>query len=60
MKEIEEIRQDIIDRYNLTWIMEGMTDTTGLVEEAKRNFETTVDKLIKAVRDYYDDDSAVY
>lgn len=49
----EQIRQDILDRYNDTW-EEDIEDTLRVVEECKRNFEVLVDSLIKTIKDYYE------
>ncbi len=55
--EIERIKEDIIERYNLTWDEE---DTMGLVNKAKEDFRFQVDTLIQAVIDYYTQGDPVY
>lgn len=45
---ISKLRQDIIDRYNLSWDDE-IEDGLGLIQEAKDNFEKLVDNLIEKV-----------
>lgn len=48
MEDIITLRQDIIDRYNLSWDDE-IEDGLGLIQEAKDNFEKLVDNLIEKV-----------
>lgn len=48
MKTVEELKEEIIERYNMGW--EG-EDSMGLIEEAKANFIRLVDELIAAVRE---------
>lgn len=48
---IEDLRNDIISRYNMSWVDAHMTDDMGLIKACKDNFEQLIDNLIKAVRD---------
>lgn len=52
MKEIEELRQDLLDRYNQSWEEAHVTDDMGLIQACKENFEQLLDKLIEKARKY--------
>lgn len=44
----EELKEDIIERYNMSWSKE---DEYGLVKACKDNFRNLINQLIKSVRD---------
>jgi len=52
MTNIEQIKEDIIDRYNMTF-EPPITDNTGLIESLKENFKALLDSLIEEVKNYY-------
>jgi len=58
MRKINEIKEEIIERYNISW--DGMKDEMGLIEEAKQNFRNSVEDLIKEVKQYYKSDQIKY
>lgn len=45
--EIEELKQDLIDRYNMSWEEAHLTDELGVIQLAKDNFRELVEQLIK-------------
>ena len=45
--DVEEIKQDILERYAMSW--DNAEDNMGLIKIAKDNFEYLVSKLIEAV-----------
>lgn len=52
MDKIEELKQDLLDRYNGTWeegSYDKVLDTLGIVEECKENFKNTLETLIKLI-----------
>lgn len=52
MTKIEQIKEDIIDRYNMTF-EPSIDDNTGLIESLKENFKALLDSLIEEVKNYY-------
>jgi len=46
MKEIEELKKDIIERYNMSWVEAHIEDNIGLIQLAKDNFRNLVETLI--------------
>lgn len=46
MKEIDILKQDILDRYNLSWVEAHIEDNTGVIQLAKDNFKNLVETLI--------------
>jgi hypothetical protein len=49
--EIEELKQDLIDRYNMSWEYAHLTDELGVIQLAKDNFRELVDKFENLVWD---------
>lgn len=58
MQKINEIKEDIILRYNISW--DGMQDEMGLIEEAKNSFRNSVEELIREVKQYCTTDQIKY
>lgn len=48
--QIEELKQDIIERYNETW-PSNFADGTGVIKLAKNNFAKMVNSLINLAYD---------
>lgn len=53
MSLISDIKQDIIDRYNMSW--DDQEDNMGLIEAAKQNFKERIELLIKTIVDHYEE-----
>jgi len=46
MTEIDILKQDILDRYNLSWVEAHIEDNIGVIQLAKDNFKELVETLI--------------
>lgn len=55
----EEIKEDILDRYNISWDP-SVKDTTGMIQECKDNFKRQVELLIKTIKDQYEEKAFVH
>lgn len=55
----EDIKQDILDRYNQSW-PDDMEDTTGLIQASKDNFKELVDLLITTIKKKYEEKTQAY
>lgn len=53
MNKIEDIKEEIIERYNLSW--ENQTDNLGLIEASKQNFKERVELLIHIIKQSYEE-----
>jgi len=47
MKEIEDLKEDIISRYNMSWEDAHIQDNTGIIQAAKDNFRNLLELLIQ-------------
>lgn len=46
MEEINKLKVEIVERYNMTWMEAHLTDNIGIIELAKENFKNLVDELV--------------
>jgi len=46
MKEIEKLKEDIIKRYEMSWVDAHLHDNLGIIQECKDNFRLLVDNLV--------------
>ena len=49
MTEIDILKQDIIDRYNMSWVDAHLIDNTGLIQACKDQFKATLELLLEKV-----------
>ena len=47
MEEIEKLKEDIIQRYELSWSEAHVIDNMGLIQACKDNFRELVEQLIE-------------
>ncbi len=50
MNEIEQLKEDIIKRYEMSWVDAHITDDMGLIQACKDNFRMLIDNLIEKVK----------
>jgi len=47
MKEIEDLKEDLINRYNMSWEDAHIQDNIGIIQVAKDNFRNLLELLIR-------------
>ena len=47
MDEIEQLKEDIIKRYEMSWVDAHITDDMGLIQACKENFRELIERLIE-------------
>lgn len=47
MNDVEELKKDLIARYNMSWDELGIDDCTGSFQEAKDNFKNLIELLVQ-------------